>query len=200
MFSMSKELKTIKTEEIKFYDDVLLGGKDEEGNIWLAVNQTCKSLGFTEDQSKKQKRNIEQDLVLEKLSAKFSTKIKSNNGVIQNREVFFISEKGIPLWLAKISITPKMKETNPKLVDKLIKYQLECAEVLHKHFMGNENKKEQFFKDMFDLNLKEIIEQNKYLTSKIEYLDDKLENQNQKIYLLLKRFDICIFKRYMIIY
>ena len=67
-------------------------------------------------------------------------------------------------------------EFSTNLVDKLIKYQLECAEVLHKHFMGNENKKEQFFKDMFDLNLKEIIEQNKYLTSKIEYLVDRLDD------------------------
>lgn len=190
MLSMSKELKTIKTEEIKFYDDVLLGGKDEEGNIWLAVNQTCKSLGFDSNDSKNQARKITQDKVLKKMSAKFYTDVNYGYDSTQGREIIFISEKAITLWLAKISITNKMEEKYPNLSDKLIKYQLECAEVLHKHFMGNEDSKDKFFKDMFDINLKELIEQNKYLTSKIEYLDDKLENQNQKIYLLLKRFDI----------
>ena len=187
---MSKELKTIKTEEIKFYDDVLLGGKDEEGNIWLAVNQTCKSLGFDSNDSKNQARKITQDKVLKKMSAKFYTDVNYGDDSTQGREIIFISEKAITLWLAKISITNKMEEKYPNLSDKLIKYQLECAEVLHKHFMGNEDSKDKFFKDMFDINLKELIEQNKYLTSKIEYLDNKLENQNQKIYLLLKRFDI----------
>ena len=187
---MSKELKTIKTEEIKFYDDVLLGGKDEEGNIWLAVNQTCKSLGFDSNDSKNQARKITQDKVLKKMSVKFYTDVNYGDDSTQGREIIFISEKAITLWLAKISITNKMEEKYPNLSDKLIKYQLECAEVLHKHFMGNEDSKDKFFKDMFDINLKEVIEQNKYLTSKIEYLDDKLENQNQKIYLLLKRFDI----------
>lgn len=187
---MSKELKTIKTEEIKFYDDVLLGGKDEEGNIWLAVNQTCKSLGFDSNDSKNQARKITQDKVLKKMSVKFYTDVNYGDDSTQGREIIFISEKAITLWLAKISITNKMEEKYPNLSDKLFKYQLECAEVLHKHFMGNEDSKDKFFKDMFDINLKELIEQNKYLTSKIEYLDDKLENQNQKIYLLLKRFDI----------
>ena len=187
---MSKELKTIKTEEIKFYDDVLLGGKDEEGNIWLAVNQTCKSLGFDKTDCENQAKKILKDKVLKNLSVKFYCQTKSSNGVVQNREMTFLSEKAITLWLAKISITNKMEEKYPNLSDKLIKYQLECAEVLHKHFMGNEDSKDKFFKDMFDINLKELIEQNKYLTSKIEYLDNKLENQNQKIYLLLKRFDI----------
>ena len=138
---MSKELKTIKTEEIKFYDDVLLGGKDEEGNIWLAVNQTCKSLGFDSNDSKNQARKITQDKVLKKMSAKFYTDVNYGYDSTQGREIIFISEKAITLWLAKISITNKMEEKYPNLSDKLIKYQLECAEVLHKHFMGNENKK-----------------------------------------------------------
>ena len=145
---MNKEtINKLITEEVPFYGDKLIGGKDDNGVIWLAVNPTCRALGFTEDQSKKQKRNIEGDLVLNNLSAKFGTGVKNKNGIVQNRELFFISEKGIPIWLAKISLTPTMKRENPKLVEKLVRYQLECAEVLHNHFMGTDEKKESFFKE-----------------------------------------------------
>ena len=154
---MNKEaINKLITEEVPFYGDKLIGGKDDNGVIWLAVNPTCRALGFTEDQSKKQKRNIEGDLVLNNLSAKFGTGVKNKNGIVQNRELFFISEKGIPIWLAKISLTPTMKRENPKLVEKLVRYQLECAEVLHNHFMGTDEKKESFFSDMFDIKLKSL--------------------------------------------
>ena len=39
------------------------------------------------------------------------------------------SHKILPLALAKITITPTLKKEYPVVVEKLIKYQLECAEV-----------------------------------------------------------------------
>jgi hypothetical protein len=41
----------------------------------------------------------------------------------------------LPLWLAKISITPKMKKNNPELVEKLIQYQLKAKDVLAAAFL-----------------------------------------------------------------
>lgn len=39
------------------------------------------------------------------------------------------------LWLAKISITPSMKENNPVLVEKLVEYQLKAKDVLAAAFL-----------------------------------------------------------------
>lgn len=41
----------------------------------------------------------------------------------------------VPLWLAKISITPNMKENSPELVEKLIKYQLKAKDALAAAFL-----------------------------------------------------------------
>jgi hypothetical protein len=41
--------------------------------------------------------------------------------------------------LAKISITPELKKSYPETVEKLVRYQLECADVLYKHFIGKSN-------------------------------------------------------------
>ena len=194
---MEKELQTIKTEEIQFYEDTLLGGTDEEGTIWLAVNQTCKSIGFDETDSENQARKMNKDEVLKTLSVKFY-------GTNSNRPMWFISEKGITIWLAKISITSNMKEKYPDLSNKLIKYQLECSEVLHNHFMSTQEKKEQFFNDTLNIDIKEIVSQNNFLISENKEIKEELhvlhgefegfklfsEEQNKVLYTLVQRFNI----------
>ena len=60
----------------------------------------------------------------------------------QVRETLFLLEKFVPIWLAQISITPKMKKENPEAVKKLLTYQLEAADVLHKAFYETEEQKE----------------------------------------------------------
>lgn len=154
---MNKEaINKLITEEVPFYGDKLIGGKDGNGVIWLAVNPTCRALGFDEIDSKNQIKKISKDEVLKDMSVKFYTDVKYGENYIQGKELTFISEKAITLWLAKISITNKMKEKYPELTEKIIRYQLECAEVLHNHFMGTDEKKESFFSDMFDIKLKSL--------------------------------------------
>ena len=46
------------------------------------------------------------------------------------------------MWLAQISLTPKMKKENPEAVTKLLKYQLEAADVLHTAFYKTDRQKE----------------------------------------------------------
>ena len=46
------------------------------------------------------------------------------------------------LWLAKISLTPAIMRKSPKAYQKLLKYQLEAADVLHKAFYETEEQKE----------------------------------------------------------
>lgn len=137
----------LKTKLIDFQDDKILGIKTEEGEIYLGVRKTLRDLGFTDGQCDRQIANLSKDIVLKSMSCKFATvQIEGEREV--NREILCIKEDVVTLWLAKISLTPKMKKENPKLVEKLVKYQLECAKVLHNAFMDTEEKKEQFFNMM----------------------------------------------------
>ena len=58
------------------------------------------------------------------------------------REVICIQEKFVPMWLAQITLTPKMKKENPEAVSKLLRYQLEAADVLHTAFYKTDRQKE----------------------------------------------------------
>lgn len=184
---MSNEVR-----KIKFYEDELLGVKDEKGFIWLGINQTCKNLGLSEGQLKNEKKKIQQDLVLKQGGRNLI--LPTNGG---KQEALCIQEKFIPLWLAKISLTPKMKLENPKLVDKLIRYQLECADVLHSYFMRTEEKKEQFFDEMLGIDIKKIIQQNEILQSEVQSIKadfsifrQESEQQREQLYFLVKRFSV----------
>lgn len=41
----------MEVKEIKFYDDSLLGVRDEKGIVWLAVKKTCIDIGLSEGQA-----------------------------------------------------------------------------------------------------------------------------------------------------
>ena len=45
-----------------------------------------------------------------------------------SHDTFWLPHKILPLALAKITITPTLKKEYPAVVEKLIKYQLECAD------------------------------------------------------------------------
>ena len=62
----------------------------------------------------------------------------------QPQDTFCIEEKFVPLWLAKITLTNKMEKDIPDVVEKLEKYQLEAADVLHKAFYETEEQKSTF--------------------------------------------------------
>jgi hypothetical protein len=104
-----ENLQTIKTEEIEFYNDTLLGGQDDKGNIWLAVNRTCQNLGFDKNDTDNQIKKINKDEVLKMNLVKFYAVQKEGDREIK-REVTFLNEEAVVLWLAKISITNNMKE------------------------------------------------------------------------------------------
>lgn len=52
-----------------------------------------------------------------------------------NKYVLCLKLDFIPLWLVKISITPNMRKNNPRLVDKLVKYQLQAKDILADAFI-----------------------------------------------------------------
>lgn len=129
----------VETKKISFYDDTLLGIKDENGKVWLAITHSCKQLGFDYQRTKSQGEKIREDKVLSKGVGKF--RVLTNGG---EQEVYCLEEKFVPLWFAKITLTKKMQEDIPDVFEKLEKYQLEAADVLHKAFYETEEQKGTF--------------------------------------------------------
>lgn len=107
-----------------------MAAQDKEGNIWAGVKWFCEGLGLSEGQTKSERKKIQEDMVLSE-GTKFHPLGNSNAG----KDVLCLNIDFIPLWLAKISITPSMKENNPELVDKLVKYQLKAKDILAEAFL-----------------------------------------------------------------
>lgn len=79
---------------------------------------------------KSERKKIQEDIVLSKGGRNLI--LPANGG---EQEILCLNIDFIPLWLAKISITPSMKENNPELVDKLVKYQFKAKDVLAEAFI-----------------------------------------------------------------
>lgn len=110
--------------------DGLLAAQDKDGVIWTGINSFCQGIGLSKSQRDTQVQNIQSDEVLKMGCLKFQA------GVFDpNNETLALQLDYVPLWLAKISITPNMKENNPELVEKLIKYQLKAKDVLAQAFL-----------------------------------------------------------------
>ena len=57
----------------------------------------------------------------------------------REREIFCIKLDYLPIWLAKISITPTMKKDHPELADKLLEYQLKAKDILVAAFLPQQD-------------------------------------------------------------
>lgn len=117
----------------------LMAARDNDGQIWAGVRWMCDGIGLSEGQRKRQVANIQTDTVLRKGG---SNLILPTNGGMQ--EVLCLKLDFVPLWLAKISITPTMERETPELAERLEQYQLHAKDVLAAAFLptiyGKENK------------------------------------------------------------
>lgn len=129
-----KSVRANKTDltvkEVNMFGDTVIAAQDRNGIIWAGVRWICDGLGLTKDQTRNERKKIQDDLVLSQ-GVKFHPLGTGN----ANKDVLCLQLDYIPLWLAKISITPNMKENNPELVDKLVKYQLKAKDVLAAAFL-----------------------------------------------------------------
>ena len=75
-------------------------------------------------------RKIKKDLVLSQGGLNLT--LPTNGG---EQDISCIELDYLPLWLAKISITPKMQKENPIVTTKLVNYQLKAKDVLANAFI-----------------------------------------------------------------
>ena len=79
---------------------------------------------------KNERKKIKKDLVLSQGGLNLT--LPTNGG---EQDISCIELDYLPLWLAKISITPKMQKENPIVTTKLVNYQLKAKDVLAQAFI-----------------------------------------------------------------
>ena len=125
MTSTTNTNAALQVTNFDFYGDNLIALQDNAtGEIYTAINSVLRGIGFTDkDQIRKRRDKWINDVVISKGVVKFNIPtqevVTKNDTPINNQEVYCISQHKLPLALAKINITPKMKQTQPELVSKL---------------------------------------------------------------------------------
>ena len=119
-------------KDVEFNGATLRAAQDTENIIWVGVAWICQGLGLTKGQMQNERKKIQTDEVLSQGERNFVLPTEGGN-----QESLCIKLDFLPLWLAKISITPTMKRENPQLVENLITYQLKAKDVLAEAFLYN---------------------------------------------------------------
>ncbi len=162
-------MNDLTVKAVDLFGDKVVAAQDKDGVIWAGVRWLCEGLGLTKDQMRNERKKIQEDLALSKGESNLT--LPTNGG---NQEVLCLKLDFLPLWLAKISITPNMKENNPELVDKLVKYQLQAKDILAAAFIPAFRKRSAI-EELQELQGRAILEVNEKVDS-VEKRVDYLEN------------------------
>ncbi|MNU94241.1 hypothetical protein D3C71_842000 [compost metagenome] len=131
---MNKDIYPLEQKLVPFNGTELLGVKANDGKVYVGVRWVCEGIGLTVDQTKNERNRIQRDVVLQQGGLNFT--LPTNGG---NQEVLTIELDFLPLWLAKISITPNMQINQPIVAKKLAQYQLKAKDVLAEAFIHSYN-------------------------------------------------------------
>jgi len=112
----------------------VMAARDLDGEIWAGISYFCNALGMQKWQKDKQIQKVQNDKALSRGCSKFGAGVfDPNNETVALRIDF------IPMWLAKINITPTMEKDHPDLADKLLEYQLKAKDILAAAFLPKQN-------------------------------------------------------------
>lgn len=132
-------MNELEIKKVPFMGAELMAARDNDGQIWAGVRWMCDGIGLSKSQSISQVEKINENKVLSKGVGNFRL---PTNGGMQN--AYCLKLDFVPLWLAKINITPTMERETPELAERLEQYQLHAKDVLAAAFLpkfyGTENK------------------------------------------------------------
>lgn len=129
-------MNDLVVKKVDLCGDAIMAAQDKDGQVWAGVKWLCDGLGLTEDQMRNERKKISKDVVLSKGGSNLTLPTKGGK-----QEVLCLRHDFVPLWIAKITVTPSMKENNPELVDKLVQYQLKAKDVLAEAFLPKKKEK-----------------------------------------------------------
>ena len=174
----------LQVTDFNFYGDNLIALKDNATcEIYTAINSVLKGIGFIDrDQIRKRRDKWINDPVISKGVVKFNVPMQEvvtkNDTTILDKETYCISQHKLPIALAKINITPKMKQIHPELASKLELYQDKCADVLASVFIDR--------KTVSDINMQTITETLNTITNTLTTLTQTITSMQQEINFLKK--------------
>lgn len=171
-----------EVKEIPFNDNTLLGVKDENGQVWLGVRKACRDIGLTEKQANNELEKIKKELLYNSCTPNLGWRLLHVKFDGQVREILVLAEKFVPMWLAKISLTPSMQRKNPVAVKKLLEYQLEAADTLHKAFYETVEQKDMFNAKMgIEGKIVDLEKQLKITVVQLNNVETTLELQTDRL-------------------
>lgn len=123
-------MKELEIKKVPFMGTELMAARDLDGQIWAGVRWMCEGIGLSKGQTNGEITKIGSDEVLKEGNTKF--RIPTNSGL---QETLCLKLDFVPLWLAKIAITPRMERETPELAARLEQYQLKAKDVLAAAFL-----------------------------------------------------------------
>ena len=124
-------MNELDVKRVPFMGTELVAAQDKDGQVWAGVSYICNGIGLNKNEKDRQVKNVQADRVLKKGCVKFDA------GVFDpNNQTVAIKLDFVPLWLAKINITPAMQAETPELAERLEAYQLRAKDVLAEAFLG----------------------------------------------------------------
>ena len=160
----------LQVTDFNFYGDNLIALKDNAtGEIFTAINSVLRNIGFTERQVRHNRNKWVNDSIVSKGCQNFV--IPDRNGI--NQDTLCISNRKLPIALTKITITPKMKQTQPELASKLELYQDKCADVLASVFIDH--------KSVTEINMQPITDALTSITNTLTTLTQTMTSMQQEI-------------------
>lgn len=123
-------MNELEVKKVPFMGTELMAARDNDGQIWAGVSYICRGIGLSKNEKDRQVKNVQSDRVLMKGCGKFDA------GVFDpNNSALALKLDYVPLWLAKIAITPRMERETPELAARLEQYQLKAKDVLAAAFL-----------------------------------------------------------------
>lgn len=160
----------LQVTDFNFYGDNLIALKDNAtGEIFTAINSVLRNIGFTERQVRHNRNKWVNDSIVSKGCQNFV--IPDRNSI--NQDTLCISNRKLPIALTKITITPKMKQTQPELASKLELYQDKCADVLASVFIDH--------KSATEINMQPITDALTSITNTLTTLTQTMTSMQQEI-------------------
>lgn len=123
-------MNELEVKKVPFMGTELMAARDNDGQIWAGVRWMCDGIGLSRNQRDNQIEKIKVDKALNKGAGNFL--LPTNGG---NQKCLCLKLDYVPLWLAKIAITPKMERETPELAARLEQYQFKAKDVLAAAFL-----------------------------------------------------------------
>lgn len=194
--TMSQDINqaALQITTFDFYGDELIALKDNAtGEVYTAINTILRNIGFkTKDQIRRRRDSWVNDLSLSKGIQKFDMPAqevvtKFDTTIIIDKETLCISQRKLPLALAKLHITPSMKKKQPELVKRLLLYQDKCADVLAAVFIDHTPIQDIQFQEVITVlnrlgkSINTLHGELQYAISEITNLNNHLDSIEQQI-------------------